>query len=218
MNFSQKIYFNDKQLILTTDKEGYINNNRAAETYIFFNGASLRSYTQAVLQLEKPGTTGAIIEDVSMDSLLGQLHALYHPIDAAGGVVLNEHDELLMIYRRGKWDLPKGKLDEGEDIELCALREVREETGLQQLTIESKICDTYHIYSQYNEQLLKRTAWYKMKGTSADKLKPQKEENILEARWVNEVGLQPLAAKSYEAVREVLRTAGLNPEKDTKDR
>ena len=130
-------------------------------------------------------------------------------IVAAGGLVWNEKNELLMIFRQEKWDLPKGKLDAGEDIEQCALREVSEETGLQNPVLGDKICDTYHIYTQKNEQYLKRTAWYKMRGSSIDKLKPQKEENILEARWVAEKDIAPLAAMSYEAVRAVLRMAGV---------
>ena len=113
-----------------------------------------------------------------------------------------------MIFRRGKWDLPKGKLDKGESIDECALREVKEETGLKHLVLGDKICDTYHIYVLNNEQMLKRTAWYKMKGVSTDKLMPQQEEGILDARWVNEAGIPPLAAKTYEAIREVLRLAG----------
>ena len=209
MNFIQKIFYNDKPLILTTNKEEYINDNPPAEAFEFFDGASLRSYTQALQYLDRPGTKGVIIEDISGDSLLAQLNAMYQSIDAAGGVVFNEDNDILMIFRRGKWDLAKGKLDKGETIETCAVREVSEETGLQHLELEEKICDTYHIYAQNNQQFLKRTAWYKMKGTSADKLKPQKEENILEARWVSEKEIPPYAVKSYEAIRDVLRTAGV---------
>lgn len=212
MNFSQKIYFNDKPLVLTTDREAFLTENPGAVAYSVFDGATLRSFTQAVQQLERPGIKGAIIEDISVDSLNEQLQAMYHPIYAGGGVAYNERNEVLMIFRRGKWDLPKGKLDEGEDIAACALREVKEETGLQQLTLGEKVCDTYHIYFQSGTQLLKCTTWYKMQGTSADKLQPQKEENILEARWVDERGLQPLAAKSYEAIKDVLRAAGLLPD------
>ncbi len=204
MNFSRKIYYNDKPLILTTDKEAYINENAVAEVYESFSGGTLRSFTQALQYLDRPGIKGAIIEDISEASLLDQLDAMYLPIVAAGGIAYNEREELLLIFRRGKWDLPKGKLDEGENIEECALREVKEETGLKQLTLGDKICDTYHIYEQKGQDYLKRTAWYKMKGTSADTLKPQKEEGILEARWVNEADLAPFAARSYEAIREVL--------------
>ena len=96
-----------------------------------------------------------------------------------------------------------------QHIDAAALREVREETGLQNLILGEKITDTYHIYAQNNEQMLKRTAWYKMKGLLTDPLLPQKEENILEARWVAEADLTPIAARTYEAIREVLRLVGL---------
>ena len=112
-----------------------------------------------------------------------------------------------MIYRRGKWDLPKGKRDDGEEIDYCALREVSEETGLQQLTLGDKICDTYHVYAQNGQSLLKCTAWFKMFGSSKEKLVPQKEENILDARWINIREMGPVVFKSYEAIREVLHAA-----------
>ncbi len=205
MYFSQKIFLNDDQLILTTDKEAYIEDHAQAKAYITFYGASLQSFTRALSQLEKPGASGVIIEDASAEALLDQLHAMYRVIDAGGGLVANEQGEILMIFRRGKWDLPKGKLDAGEDIAACALREVQEETGLKHVTLGQKICDTYHIYTERNDQILKRTAWYRMKGTLADKLKPQKEEQILEAKWVGRADIPSLAANTYEAIREVLR-------------
>jgi ADP-ribose pyrophosphatase YjhB (NUDIX family) len=209
MNFSQKIYYNDKPLILTTDTEDYIDNNPVAETYSFFTGATLRSFTLALQQMDRPGVRGAVIEDVSEEALTDQLNAMYQSLDAGGGIVYNEHDAILMIFRRGKWDLPKGKLDEGESIGECALREVKEETGLEHVSMGDKICDTFHVYTQNNQQMLKRTAWYRMAGSSSDVLRPQKEENIMEAKWVTSKELGPLAARSYEAIREVLKIAGL---------
>ena len=209
MIFTQKIYYNDKPLILTTDSEEYINNNPSGELYTYFHGATMRNFNQALQHLEMPGTKGAIIEDISAVTIQERLVELYTPIDAGGGITYNENGAILMIFRRGKWDLPKGKRDEGESIETCALREVSEETGIKQITLGDKICDTYHVYAQNNELMLKRTAWYKMKASSSEKLKPQKEENIMEARWVNEKELTPLALRTYEAVREVLKLAGL---------
>ena len=122
MDFSRKIYYNDKPLIITTDKEAYLISDPVAEEYEFFAGASLRSYTMALRHLERPGMKGAIIEDISEPALLEQLYAMYMPLDAAGGVAYNEQGDILMIFRRGKWDLPKGKLDAGESIDECALR------------------------------------------------------------------------------------------------
>jgi 8-oxo-dGTP pyrophosphatase MutT (NUDIX family) len=210
MDFTQIIYLNDKLLVLTTDKKGYINDNASAAAYSVYQGGGAANFRQAIKQLDKLDSGGAIVEDTSGELLFSRLQAMYPPLDAAGGVAFNEKGDILMIYRRGKWDLPKGKLDQGENIEECALREVSEETGLHTLSLAGKICDTYHIYEQGGERLLKRTAWYRMKGSLADKLKPQKEENILEARWVSPKDVGPLALKSYEAVRQVLRDAGLS--------
>src|SRR6476646_10094607 len=124
MNFVQKIYYNNKPLILTNDSKEYMRGHPLAEGYLSFVGAFPRNFRLAFEHLDKPRTLGAIIEDESQKSLKQELHNLYSPIDAAGGVVINEQDAVLMIYRRGKWDLPKGKCDEGEEIAECALREV----------------------------------------------------------------------------------------------
>lgn len=210
MYFEQKIYYNNKPLILTNDVHEYKAGHPISAGYISFTGAFSRNFRLAFQHLEKIGTLGAIIEDISPASLQKELHALYEPIDAGGGVVENEAGDILMIYRRGKWDLPKGKRDDGEDIAQCALREVAEETGLQQLQLGEKICDTYHIYAQKKQNLLKCTTWYKMKGTSKETPQPQAEENILVAKWVATKELRPLMYKSYDAIREVLQQSGVS--------
>ena len=209
MFFSKKIYFNNKPLILTNDRREYVNAHPIAEGYLSFTGSFPRNFRLAFEHLNKLTSLGAIIEDISERSLEEELYAMYEPVDAAGGVVMNEDKDVLMIYRRGKWDLPKGKRDDGEDIDYCALREVTEETGLHNLKLNDKICDTYHVYSQNGQNLLKCTAWYMMEGTRKETLVPQKEENILEARWIANKDLGPIVYKSYEAIREVLTEAGL---------
>ena len=208
MYFAQKIYINNKPLVLATDTKTYIERNPIAAGYIRFEGAFPRHFRLALQHIGKPGTMGAIIEDFSQKTLLEELYELFTPVDAAGGVVTNENNEALMIYRRGKWDLPKGKRDEGETIEDCAVREVSEETGLKKLKLGEKICDTYHVYSQNKENMLKRTAWYKMKGTIKEEPTPQAEENIIEARWIKDEELPLVVYKSYEAIREVMQKAG----------
>jgi len=97
---------------------------------------------------------------------------------AAGGWVVNEKDEILFIFRRGKWDLPKGKLDKGEKLEECAQREVREETGLQHIKLKDKITTTFHTYDEFGKHILKESHWYRMKGKGTDKLKAQADEGI----------------------------------------
>ena len=209
MFFTQKIYYNNKPLILTNDRRAYLKTNPMAEGYLSLTGAFPRNFRLAFEHLGRFTSLGAIIEDISRQALQRELFNLYEPVDAAGGVVMNEREEVLMIFRRGKWDLPKGKCDDDEDIESCALREVSEETGLKQLRLGEKICDTYHVYAQNGQNLLKCTAWYRMGGTLTEVLVPQEEENILEARWIAGRDLAPILFKSYEAIREVLLQAGL---------
>ncbi len=209
MTATQKIYYNNKPLILTNDAQSYIQHHKIAEGYLLLKGAFKRNFRLAIEHLSRFRTLGVLIEDISPEALQEELHSIYTPIDAGGGIVLNEKGNVLMIYRRGKWDLPKGKRDDGEDIAECALREVSEETGLQQLQLKEKVCDTYHIYNQHGEQLLKRTAWYHMLASEKEKLAPQQEENILEARWIAKQDLKPIVFKSYEAIKEVLTEAGL---------
>lgn len=128
-------------------------------------------------------------------------------IIAAGGLVFNDKDELLMIYRRGKWDLPKGKLDEGERIEDCAVREVMEETGLKEISRGPLLTISYHTYFDkwVGEEVIKETHWYKMTAPGEQSLIPQLEEDIELIRWVNGVALDECLADSYENIVEVVR-------------
>ena len=111
--------------------------------------------------------------------------ANYILIKAAGGVVYNDNGQLLMIFRNGKWDLPKGKLEENEGIKECAIREVEEESGVRGLYITQKLIDTYHTYELNGRKILKKTCWFEMRSSFNGILKPQIKEGITTACWVN---------------------------------
>lgn len=135
-------------------------------------------------------------------------------IPAAGGVVNNDKGELLLIYRKGKWDLPKGKLDPGEEAEEAALREVEEETGVQELILDGFLCHSYHLYRDPHAGpadrgwALKTTWWYLMSTLSNAPLVPQAEEQISEVRWFSRAELQDLdLLNTHENIRLVLRNA-----------
>jgi 8-oxo-dGTP pyrophosphatase MutT (NUDIX family) len=127
-------------------------------------------------------------------------------IIAAGGLVSNDKKELLMMFRRGKWDLPKGKLDEGETIEACALREVQEETGIGNLELGNLVGVTYHEYFErrLNDDVLKETYWFAMRANGEIKLNPQKEEDIEKITWANENELKECLKNTYRNIIEII--------------
>jgi len=127
-------------------------------------------------------------------------------IIAAGGLVLNDKKELLMIFRRGKWDLPKGKLDGGESIEDCALREVKEETGLQKVDMEQFAGLTYHQYfdTYSNGEVIKETHWFKMHADGTQPLIPQTEEDIEIIEWVDKKDVSNKLNNSYPNIIEII--------------
>jgi ADP-ribose pyrophosphatase YjhB (NUDIX family) len=129
-------------------------------------------------------------------------------IKAGGGLVQNENDEVLFIFRRNKWDLPKGKLDNGETIEQCAVREVEEETGLTNIALKKLLLVTNHTYSENGKHILKETYWYKMKATSAQPLVPQEEEQITQLKWIRENETASLSKNTYPSIIDVLHAGG----------
>ncbi len=128
---------------------------------------------------------------------------------AAGGLVQNEMGDILFMFRRGKWDLPKGKLDPGETLEECALREVEEETGVGQLELKKFLLQTLHEYEELGKVIEKKTHWYFMTTTSHQKLIPQTEEDITELRWIAPADFDIVLRNTYPAIVEVLRSGGL---------
>ena len=127
-------------------------------------------------------------------------------IMAGGGLVFNEHDELLMIFRRGLWDLPKGKLDAGETIENCAVREIQEETGLQLVQLHQLIGVTEHLYfdKYLSKNVIKQSHWYLMTTNSNQVLTPQTEEDITDIKWVAKADLSNYLTKSYPSIVEII--------------
>lgn len=107
-------------------------------------------------------------------------------IFAAGGIVKNAKNELLVIFRNGFWDLPKGKVEKNERIDKAAIREVSEETGLTDITLVKQVTTTYHIYClKDGTKVFKPTFWYEMRSLVENGLIPQVEEGITEVKWMS---------------------------------
>jgi 8-oxo-dGTP pyrophosphatase MutT (NUDIX family) len=130
-----------------------------------------------------------------------RIQKMFTVVKAAGGVVVKD-DKILLMYRRGVWDFPKGKLDSNEKSKRAAIREVEEETGVRAELLD-KICVTWHTYLENDKQILKRTKWYLMRCINDVNLKPQKEEGIEKLEWVTETQAKKLLVNSYSSIRYV---------------
>lgn len=125
-------------------------------------------------------------------------------IKAAGGIVCNKKDEVLMIFRRGKWDLPKGKLNKSETIADCAIREIEEETSVSELEIIRKLPDTYHVYHENEKQILKHCYWFQMRTKSESIPLPQTEEDITEVKWVEKEMMNDILKNTFPSVKFII--------------
>ena len=123
-------------------------------------------------------------------------------IHAAGGIVADENDDILMIFRYGCWDFPKGKVEAGEEWETAALREVEEETGLHDITLAEALPNTYHTYMLRGTPILKITHWYEMRAPQQS-LTPQTEEDISQAVWVPRAQVADRLRESYLSLKEL---------------
>lgn len=130
-------------------------------------------------------------------------------IEAAGGIVSNSKGERLFIYRLDKWDLPKGKIEKNEGIEDAAIREIEEECGITDLSINNQLNDTFHIYKLEGKFILKQTYWFDIRSTFEGELVPELEENITKVEWLSNSEIADKVLKNtYASIAELLKASG----------
>lgn len=199
-----KIYFNDKPLFhcdnIDETIEPYVHHDDA----VFIDELNSHTVKSMIheMQLEKIHA-GVFFHD-DLDALKKAFYKKFTIIQAGGGLVLNEKNEILLIFRKGKWDLPKGKLDNGETISACAIREVEEETGLKNVKLIEPLIITYHTYHEGSRFILKESHWYTMKVSGNQTLTPQTEEDILEVKWITKEEAKQYFPECYPSVVDVL--------------
>ena len=202
------IYFGNKPLILC--------NNAAAAAAPFHQASGLRVQTdlngdnvaQMIAQMQQAETVAGIFEHADVENLLKAFSAQMVLIQAGGGLVYTPQQTVLLIFRRGKWDLPKGKLDDGENLPACAIREVQEETGLQEVALQKPLTITWHTYYQDGQLVLKESHWYLMQTGKEEELTPQQDEDIDLCIWVPLPELETYMHNTHPSIRDVIK-AGL---------
>ena len=196
------VYLNRKALLFNNSQ----NIGPTSETVKTFFGNSLTTIQQGFKWLSEVENenASALFPEIDYNDGIELLKTDFKFIVAAGGVVANSADDLLFIERLGLWDLPKGKVEEGESVETAAVREIIEETGLNSLQNQEFLCSTFHIYWLKNKYILKESIWYSFK-TSDDKiLIPQQEENITKAEWIKPKDISQVLFNTYPSIIEVM--------------
>ena len=145
--------------------------------------------------------TANTFQTIKNERELSVLLQTHQYVRAAGGFVSNDRGQILMIFRLGVWDFPKGKTEAGETIEETAVREVLEETGIEATIVGGKTISVFHTYDTYGPKMLKETVWFEMKAV-AGSTRPQTEEQIEQAVWVERDKVAELIKDSYASLRE----------------
>jgi 8-oxo-dGTP pyrophosphatase MutT (NUDIX family) len=197
------VYLGLKPLFLTSQRPEQLQQNTLVER------AESQEAVQSFLTRLEHDTDleSGVLVHPDVDTALEIIKQQFLFIQAAGGLVWSDKDQILLIFRRGKWDLPKGKLDPGEQLEDCAVREVEEETGLTGIRIGQQLGSTYHTYYQGGIHILKESVWYLMQAPHEDNLQPQTEEDIEQCIWVNTDQLHQYLPNTYRTIADVLQAA-----------
>lgn len=202
-----KVFINDRKIILASEFSEKMLKKEAL--FFFYQGKT--SLTALLDFFEHSNFTKnlyIICPDIAR--LRDDFFAHFQFMEAAGGLVWDSRGRVLFIYRREKWDLPKGKIEKGERAHEAAVREVAEETGLSHLFITQELCLTYHIFrDEQNRQVLKCTHWYEMDFNGDETPVPQLDEDITKAEWFERSQMGIIKNKSFGSIREVMKKASL---------
>ncbi len=149
-----------------------------------------------------------IIQHPDPKHFLNLFESIFKLQPAAGGVV-KSGAKILFIFRNGKWDLPKGKIEKGESVEKAAVREVEEECGILGHTIVKKLPSTYHIYkSTYKKSegtwIFKETYWFEMEYSGESSGSPETREGITKLRWFMKTELDEVLSNTYENLKQIV--------------
>lgn len=188
-----KVFVNDCPIILTDNKKNAIKFN-----LVHFESIQA---DEIVVQIFQHKLKGNSLYCENLEASWIKFQSYFKSQKAAGGKVLNANNEVLFIYRFKKWDLPKGKLDKGESISECAVREVEEECGITKLQVIKPLETTYHIYQEKGKTILKTTYWFLMHTDFVGELTPQSEEGIEQVAFKNEEEVQQALENTYENIK-----------------
>lgn len=196
-----KVFVNEKVICFTNNQENC--NQLSNQIVLTFFSETITPFLLGLL--EGNGKIDVVIAVDDYKKAFSEFKNYFKIIKAAGGIVANNKDKQLFIYRLNKWDLPKGKIEKGEGIKKAALREIEEECGISDLIITEQLQNTYHVYRHKNKLILKVTYWFKLTSNFKGELIPQLEEGITKVEWLTDAEINDKVLKNtYASIKELL--------------
>ena len=189
-----KVFYNQKPINFTSD----LSKNSLINPLFFLKYTNSKSIIKA---LKNKKVEGVNLYYSKEDKIEKYFFKIFPIVEAAGGLVEHNDGRFLFIYRNNKWDLPKGKIDKKEKIIDAAIREVIEETGVSDLTLDKPLTVTFHIFKANKKYKLKKTHWYLMKSSCNSTLIPQIDENITKAEWKTKEEIPKLLENAYKNLK-----------------
>lgn len=199
-----KIYFGDKPIYLCDEISDTLKELLHHPDVVFIDELSSHAINALMHEIKKESFHAGIILSPDFEKLKKAFFKHFTVIEAAGGIVQNDEKDLLFIFRRGKWDLPKGKMEKKEPAAACAEREIEEETAVKNLKLKKTIGDTYHIYDEFGKHYLKISHWFYFTTTGKQNPKPQAEEDITEIKWFKTKDIKKPMANTYSTIKDIL--------------
>ncbi len=196
-----KVFFDNRTIYLVDRFDKYYKNNNGLFVK-YLNEIQLAYVLELFKSVKEIDNVFIVHHDV--EKVFEEFKSFFRQVDAAGGLVRNEEGKILVIKRRGRWDLPKGKLEEGENPRNGALREVEEECSVSPLEIKDLLHITYHAYLLEGVLVLKKTYWFEMIHKGDGNSKPQKEEDITETKWITKDNLNEITQNTFKSIIDVL--------------
>ena len=205
-----KIYFNDKPLFLCDRLTDEIKVYAHHDDAVLIDEFSHPAVNSMIHEMRREKVHAGIFIHPDFATLQKAFWRKFVLVKAAGGLAGNGEGQYLFMVRRGKWDLPKGKLDPGETLEQCAVREVGEETGLQKVRLGAPLLVTYHTYDENGKHILKETHWFRMDADGNQIITPQQEEQITRLEWAGEKERAVIIKNTFPSIIDVMHAAGLS--------
>ena len=198
-----KIFVDESPIYITDELSAELKKKSTQNNVLFISDENLIK-VDTILNALKTDKKEVVILVDNIDHAKDIFFTHFINIEAAGGIVQNEKKEILFIFRRCKWDLPKGKIENDETPEICAAREIEEETGVKNLILKHKIGETYHIYKENETMILKTSHWFYFISNEQQDTAAQTEEDISEVKWIHTRSIKEPMANTYQNIRDIL--------------